>query len=182
MVKHWMCALGVLTAVPALAQDRQIQIHTQTVELPPRPPPPMGPPASGLPPALVEKLNISTSQQQKIQDLTYESNDALITLEAEHKRAQLALEKELHQTASNEATVKELVERVGRAETAVRQNRVGLMLSIKKLLGPELWQKVEAEMGPGGSFAPRPPAPPAPPAPPMRPAPPAPPAPPAAKP
>jgi hypothetical protein len=30
---------------------------------------------------------------------------------------------------------------------AMRKNRVGLMLQIKRLLGPDIWQKVEAELG-----------------------------------
>jgi hypothetical protein len=39
------------------------------------------------------------------------------------------------------------VEAVGRAETAVRKNRIGLMLQMKQLLGPDNWQKFEAELG-----------------------------------
>ena len=174
MLKTLMCSLVVLTTVPVLAQERAQAPAAASAPVPAEPPappappaPPLAPPAYGIPPALAEQLGLSKATQQKIQDLTYESNEALITLEAEHRRAQLALERELHQTSSNENTVKELVEKVGRAETAVRQNRVGLMLSIKKLLGPDVWQKVEAETGPGGAFAPpRPPPPPRPPAPP----------------
>jgi hypothetical protein len=30
----------------------------------------------------------------------------------------------------------------------VRRNRLSLMVQIKKMLGPDLWQKLEAEMGP----------------------------------
>ena len=170
MMKKLLCALVVLTAVPALAQDKQAaSSEALAAPVPPTPPtPPLGgPSAFGLPPALVAKLGLPASTAQKIQDMTFASNDTLISLEAEHKRAQLSLERELRQSSPNEATVKELVEKVGRAETAVRQNRVGLMLSIKKLLGPDVWQKVEAETGPGGAFAPpRPPPPPRPPAPP----------------
>lgn len=112
----------------------------------------MAPPSYGIPPELVEKLGLPKSLVQKVQDLTFESNDVLIGLDAELKRAQLALERELRQASPNENTVKELVERVGRAETAVRQNRVGLMVAIKKALGPDTWQKLEAEMGPMGGM------------------------------
>ncbi|WP_434389543.1 periplasmic heavy metal sensor [Melittangium boletus] len=178
MTKKLLCALMLLSAVPALAQDKTST--TDASVAPPAPPPrPPGPAAYGLPPELAQRIGLSQTQQQKVQDLAFASNDAVIGLEADHKRAQLALERELGQPSPNEATVKDLVEKVGRAETAVRQNRVGLMLAIKKTLGPDLWSKLEAETGPGGGFGrPRPPAPPAPPAPPVRPAPPAPPAPP----
>jgi hypothetical protein len=47
----------------------------------------------------------------------------------------------------SDSAVMQQVEAVGRAEMAVRKNRVGLMLQIKRLLGPDTWQKVEAELG-----------------------------------
>jgi Spy/CpxP family protein refolding chaperone len=111
----------------------------------------MGPlpsPMNGIPPHLVEKLGIPRDVAQRVQDLTFESNEALIPLEADLKRAQLRLERLLSASSPDERAVLQQVEEVGRAETAVRRNRVGLMVQIKKLLGPELWQKVEAEMGP----------------------------------
>ena len=133
---------------------------------------------------MAAKIGLPQTLVQKVQDLSFESNDALIGLEADLKRAQLALEKELRQPSPNEGSVKDLVEKVGRAETAVRQNRVGLMVAIKKALGPDYWAKLEAEMGPMPmGIGPRqirierrmvaPPAPPAAPAPaaPRRPAP-----------
>ncbi|WNG58695.1 periplasmic heavy metal sensor [Archangium gephyra] len=167
MMKKLLCALVVLTAVPSLAQDKEEDVRVRTpmpvrAPMPPVPPmPPMppeapiGPPSFGIPPEVAAKIGLPQSLVQKVQDMTFEANDALIGLEAELKRAQLALEKELRQPAPNEGSVKELVEKVGRAETAVRQNRVGLMVAIKKALGPDNWQKLEAEMGSlsmGGSF------------------------------
>ncbi|HYO72405.1 MAG TPA: hypothetical protein VEU33_40670 [Archangium sp.] len=157
MMKKLLCALVVLTAVPALAQDKEedvrIRMHgpvrAPMPPLPPMPPePPMvGPPSFGIPPDVAAKIGLPQNLVQKVQDLSFEANEALIGLEADLKRAQLALEKELRQPAPNEGNVKDLVEKVGRAETAVRQNRVGLMVAIKKALGPDYWQKLEAEMG-----------------------------------
>ncbi|QRK07250.1 periplasmic heavy metal sensor [Archangium violaceum] len=159
MMKKLMCALVVLTAVPTLAQDRtedvRVNVQQPMPPLPPVPPAPplppehpLAPPSYGIPPQVAAKIGLPQGLVQKVQDLTFEANDALIGLEAELKRTQLALEKELRQPSPNEGTVKELVEKVGRAETAVRQNRVGLMVAIKKTLGPDYWQKLEAEMGP----------------------------------
>jgi hypothetical protein len=156
MMKKLMCALVVLAAVPALAQDKQeenvvIMRGPGRAPMPPLPPlppePPMGPHSFGIPPQVAAKIGLPQALVQKVQDLTFEANEALIGLEADHKRAQLALEKELRQPSPNEGTVKDLVEKVGRAETAVRQNRVGLMVAIKKALGPDYWTKLEAEMG-----------------------------------
>jgi hypothetical protein len=161
MMKKLLCALVVLTAVPALAQDRDEDVRVivngnpsgaPAAPMPPMPPlppePPMAPPSYGIPPQVAAKIGLPQALVQKVQDLTFESNDALIGLEADLKRAQLALEKELRQTSPNEGTVKDLVEKAGRAETAVRQNRVSLMVAIKKALGPDYWAKLEAEMGP----------------------------------
>jgi Heavy-metal resistance len=184
MMKKLLCALVVLTAVPALAEDKEekdVRVfvhpgHGTSVSLPRLAHGPLAPPSAGIPAELVEKLGLPKNVVQKVQDMTFEANDALIMLEAELKRAQLQLERELRQPSPNEGTVKDLVEKVGRAETAVRQNRVGLMVAIKKVLGPDNWQKLEAEMGPMSSMStfPRgvrierfasPPVPPVPPAP-----------------
>ncbi|MCY1077458.1 periplasmic heavy metal sensor [Archangium lansingense] len=163
MMKKLLCALVVLTAVPALAQEKQEDVRVRVygpgaaAPMPPAPPappmppePPLAPPSFGIPADVAAKIGLPQNLVQKVQDLSFESNDALIGLEADLKRAQLALEKELRQPTPNEGTVKDLVEKVGRAETAVRQNRVGLMVAIKKTLGPDYWQKLEAEMGPMG--------------------------------
>ena len=113
---------------------------------------PLGPlpaPAHGIPPHLVEKLGVPRDVAQRIQDLTFESNEALISIEADLKRAQLRLERLLRAPSPDEGAIFKQVEEVGRTETAVRRNRLGLMVQIKKLLGPDLWQKLEAELGAG---------------------------------
>jgi Spy/CpxP family protein refolding chaperone len=109
---------------------------------------PLGAPSNGIPPHLVEKLGIPRDVAQRVQELTFESNEALIPLEADLKRAQLRLERLLSAPTPDERAILTQVDEVGRAETAVRRNRMGLMVQIKKLLGPDLWQKLEAEMGP----------------------------------
>jgi Spy/CpxP family protein refolding chaperone len=112
---------------------------------------PLGPlpaAANGIPPHLVEKLGVPRDVAQKIKDLSFESNEALIPLEADLKRAQLRLERLLSAPTPDERAILAQSEEVGRAETAVRRNRLSLMVQIKKLLGPDLWQKLEAELGP----------------------------------
>jgi Spy/CpxP family protein refolding chaperone len=152
---------GALLSLPAAAQesgDILIERHggpPPLPPLPPMPPPPPGlpmmmalpPPAHGIPAHVVQKLGLSKELVQKIQDITFESNEQLINLEADLKRAQLELDKLLRAASPNENAVLQQVEAVGRAETAVRRNRIGLMLQIKRLLGPDNWQKLEAELG-----------------------------------
>ncbi|QSQ27012.1 hypothetical protein JY651_19765 [Pyxidicoccus parkwayensis] len=106
------------------------------------------PAAYGIPPELVEKLGVPRDVAQKIQDLTFEANEAVIPIEGDLKRAQLRLERLLRAPVPDERAIITMSEEVGRAETAVRRNRLMLLVQIKKLLGPDLWQKLEAEMGP----------------------------------
>ncbi|MCP3167100.1 periplasmic heavy metal sensor [Myxococcus qinghaiensis] len=103
--------------------------------------------AHGIPPHLVEKLGVPRELAKQVQELTFDANEAIIPLEADLKRAQIQLERLLSADSTDENAVLKQVEEVGRAETAVRRNRLGLMVRIKKLLGPELWRKLEAEMG-----------------------------------
>jgi hypothetical protein len=170
-MKKLLCALAVLIAVPVAAQEREeedVRVivrgghgghggHEALPPLPPPPPePPMGAPTYGIPPHVAEKLGLPQNIVQKVQDLSFDANDKLIGLEADLKRAQLQLDRELRQPNPNESTVMQLVEKVGGAETAVRKNRVGLMVAIKKAVGPEYWPKLEAELGPlGGMGGPR---------------------------
>ncbi len=98
----------------------------------------------GIPPPVAARLGIPVDKVKKVQDLAFEANDKLIGLEADLRRAQLALEREMRGEAPNEANVEKLIDAVGKAEVAVRKNRIGLMIRVRKALGNELWQKLEA--------------------------------------
>lgn len=119
--------------------------------MPPRGPPgghlggPFGGPP-GIPPQVAQKIGIPPETVKKVRDLSFEANDALISLEADLKRAQLDLERTLAQAQVDEPTVMSKLEVVGRAELAVRKNRMGLMVRIRKAVGPEAWEKLQAEM------------------------------------
>jgi hypothetical protein len=102
---------------------------------------------------------------ERIEALTFEANEALIPLEADVRRAQLGLERLLRASSPDEAAVGRVVDTLSKAEAAVRKNRLGLFIQVRKLLGPELWLKLEAALyeGPrkGGVMLPlRPPFPP----------------------
>ena len=74
-------------------------------------------------------------------------------LEADLKRAQLDLQRTLAQAQVDEPAVMNKLEVVSRAELAVRKNRMGLMVRIRKAVGPEAWEKLQAEMpGPGAGM------------------------------
>ncbi len=97
-----------------------------------------------IPPHVAERLGIPPEKGRQVQELAFAANDELIGLEGAARRAQLALEREIRSASPEEAKIGALVDAVGRAEAAVRKNRIVLMLRVRKALGEELWQKLEA--------------------------------------
>ncbi len=117
--------------------------------MPPMPPPPGGGffhPGMGIPPPVAAKLGIPPEAVKRIQQLGFDANDQMINLEADLKRAQLELDRALAQPSPDEPATLLKLEKISRAELAVRKNRMSLMLKIRALLGPELWTKLEAEL------------------------------------
>lgn len=97
-----------------------------------------------IPSHVAARLGIAQETVRKVRELAFTANEELIGLEAELKRNQLALERQLHSESPEETPVFKLVENVGRAEAAVRKNRIGLMLRVRKALGADAWEKLEA--------------------------------------
>ncbi len=120
----------------------------------------------GIPPPVAAKLGLSAEVTKQVRDASLDANEQLITLEADLKRAQLELERTLAEAKVDESKAMLKLEAITKAELAVRKNRVGLMLKVRKLLGQETWEKLQAEFpmmhgpGPGGMGPPPPPPPP----------------------
>jgi len=166
MLRVFIVAVALVTTA-ALAQPQPPQ--------PPRPPPPPGrglPPGMGMgrgpgmgmgpmmlhgqpgiPPQLAAKLGISQDTLKKVRDLTFDANEQLITLQAEVQKKQLALHRALSEDRVDEKVAMARLDEVSRAELAVKKNRLSLMLRIRALLGPDTWQKLQAEMPPFGPEA-----------------------------
>jgi len=98
----------------------------------------------GIPPAFASSLGIPNDLLKKIRDAAFEANDEVITLEATLKRARLGLDRALGEAAPEEKRVIAKLEEVAQSELAVRKNRMRLLLRVRSLLGPELWQKLQA--------------------------------------
>jgi hypothetical protein len=125
-----------------------------------------------IPPRAAVELAIPRETLRRVDDVAFAANDEIVGLDAAVRRAQLALDRELRSPAPDEARARELVEAVSRAEAEVRKNRVVLLIRGRKVLGEELWQRLEAWRaehapppgGPGGGRPPglpgRPPGPP----------------------
>lgn len=151
-----------LTLVSCLALAQPAPPHPPpgppSAPMPPMPPPPPGffhgPP--GIPPPVAAKLGIPAETVSKVQQLGFDSNEALINLEADLKRAQLELDRALAQKDPDEAATLARLEAISRAELQVRKNRLSLMLKIRKLLGAQLWERLQAELPMMGEMGPGP--------------------------
>ncbi len=134
MTRCLFAALAVALAVPSVAQE-----------------------AGFIPPRAAVELGIPRDALRRVDELAFAANDAIVGLEAAHRRAQLALSRELRSPSPDEGKAQELVEAVALSEMAVRKNRVVLLIRVRKVLGDELWQRLEAwraEHAP--AWAPRP--------------------------
>ncbi|HSN89915.1 MAG TPA: hypothetical protein VLS93_01695 [Anaeromyxobacteraceae bacterium] len=135
MTRPALLALAVLAvARPALAQE------------------------GAIPPQVAERLGIPPEKVRQVQEMAFAANEQLIGLEADVRRAQLALDREIRSTAPDEGKIGPLVDAVSRAEAALRKNRILLVLRIRRLVGDEAWQKLEAWRA--EQVPPRPPGPP----------------------
>ena len=141
-----MKSFALLLLFPALA------LAQPAPPMPPAPPPPPGGPGMGdgplpgIPPDVAQRLGIPPETVKKVRDMSFDANEQLITLEADVKRAHLDFQRLLSQTSPEENTAMQKLEAISKTELAVKKNRIALMLRIRKLLGPELWQRLESEM------------------------------------
>lgn len=108
-----------------------------------------GPVTAGVPQDAAARAGISETQQKEIARLTTEANAELDALRKKHRAAQAALEALLKTAAPDEDAVLAQVDAMGAAETAIRKNRVALMLRIRKVLGPALWANLQSELNDG---------------------------------
>jgi hypothetical protein len=124
MIRSLLAALALALAEAAVAQERGF-----------------------IPPRAAVELGIPRETLRRVDDLAFAANEEIVGLEAAVRRAQLALDRELRSPSPDEGKAQELVDAVARAETAVRKNRVVLLIRVRKVLGDDLWQRIEAWRG-----------------------------------
>jgi hypothetical protein len=116
-----LLVLVLLAAVPAAAQEGFI------------------------PPRAARELGIPADTLRRVQDLAYAANDEAVELEAAVRRAQMALDRELRSSQPpDEARALERIEALTKAQGAMRRNRILLLVRVRRTLGEELWQRLEA--------------------------------------
>ncbi len=97
-----------------------------------------------IPPRAAVEIGIPREVLRRVDEAAFTANEEIVGLEASVRRAQLALDREMRSPSPDEGRAQELVEAVARAETAVRKNRIVLLIRVRKILGDDLWQRLEA--------------------------------------
>lgn len=98
-------------------------------------------------PGFIEKiaaeLGVSASTVRKIKDLAFKSEQQHIKLRAEVDMARLELRRLMDADQPNVGQVMKQVEAVGRVETELKKNRIGLMLAVRGHLSPAQRDKLQ---------------------------------------
>lgn len=97
-----------------------------------------------IPPRAALDLGIPRETLRRVDEVAFAANEELVALDGSVRQAQLALDRELRSASPDEGRAQRLVETLGRAETAVRKNRIVLLIRVRKVLGEELWDRLEA--------------------------------------
>lgn len=97
-----------------------------------------------IPPRAVSDLGIPAEQVRRVEELAYQANEEAIELEASVRRAQMALDRELRAHPPEEARLVDRIDALTKAEGAMRRNRILLLARVRRALGEELWQRLEA--------------------------------------
>ena len=112
-----------------------------------------------IPPRAANELGIPAEKLRRVEELAYSANEEAIELEAAVRRAQMALDRELRAQPPEEARLVERIDALTKADGAMRRNRILLLARVRRALGEELWQRLEAwreENPPPGRNGPRP--------------------------
>ena len=99
-----------------------------------------------LPPEVAQRAGITPEQQKKIEQMKHDAEQQLIALRAEVQSQRLELKRLMQQTNPDERAVMAQLDKVTHAQGELKKNRVGLMLHVRALVGPDAWQKLKTEM------------------------------------
>lgn len=93
-------------------------------------------------PKVVQALNLTPEQQQKLDDLAYRHQKEAVGLRADLQLKRLDLERELDKVSPDQAAVDRLLDEQAAMKARLGKARVHQMLDVRRVLTPEQWSKV----------------------------------------
>jgi len=88
-------------------------------------------------PQVVERLNLTSEQQKRIQELVFRHTEKMIDLRAEKQRAQLDLSRLLDAEALNEGALDKAAETLDAAQCSIERAQTRLRIEIARILNRE---------------------------------------------
>lgn len=100
------------------------------------------PPAYAAPsfPEVAQQIGLSSQQQALVQEIIYRSDLARVEIRARRDRAELQLRQLLSAETLDENAVHAALAELNAAETDLRNNRVELVIALRKNLSPSQWE------------------------------------------
>lgn len=92
----------------------------------------------------LRQAGLSTEQIKKIDEIFFAAEREKLELRHRLQQARLELSERLGAERPDRQAVMELAERIGRLETELRKNRLGLLLDIRAQMTPEQWAQIES--------------------------------------
>jgi len=105
---------------------------------------------------IAERLGVSDATLRRIKDKVFAAREQSIDLRGNVDKARLQLHRLLDADAPDESAIMKQIDAIGKLEIQLRKSRIGLMLSVHKLLTPaqrkQLRQLMAEHRGPRGGW------------------------------
>ena len=105
-------------------------------------------------PEMVQKLNLNSDQQKKMDDIFLQNRLRLVDLTANLQREELTMEPLMSADTLDATKVLAQIDKVAQARAELEKANGRFLVSIRQVLTPDQWKKLQAETpggrGPGG--------------------------------
>jgi len=117
-------------------------------------------------PVMVQKLNLNSDQQKKMDDIFQQNRLRLVDLNANLQKEEITMEPMMAADTPDEAKILAQIDRVAQARAELEKANARFLLGIRRVLTQDQWKKLQAERplpeggrGPGQGGPPNPPPP-----------------------
>jgi protein CpxP len=117
-------------------------------------------------PEMVQKLNLTSDQQKKMDDIFLQNRLRLVDLNATLQKEEITMEPMMAADTPDEPKILAQIDKVAQARAELEKANARFLLGIRRVLTQEQWKKLQAEIshrqggrGPGQGGPPNPPPP-----------------------
>ena len=160
-----LISLGALWAQPGQAPAAPAAPPAPAPGAPPPAPPAPPPPRASRPPMerrleaagrwwrnqeTVQRLGLTADQQKKVEDIFEQSRIKLIDLNAALRKEEAIMEPLMEADQPDEAKLLAQIDKIAQARAELEKANGHMLVSMRRVLTPEQWRKLQASAGPGG--------------------------------